>query len=396
MAYVNFKEENYKMKIQLEKRKKNNDKNYNYIVKHKKEMRDYNPDNKYSYKNIESEFIGKEGLLDEIDYYNISNKDIICANFQDCTFANTKFINCRIIGCKFNGCKFTLGGVIFENCIFIMEDNIQSPSLNNEANYSCEFYNCEFYAKFKNCDLSFLILENCLIKNTSYEICMMKSMILNKCELNKIKICDCDLSSFKTHKCYIVDLEFDDKYKTKLDEKTFFDKLVERKKDRAEYEGLYMTYETIADKFKENTLDNNFGEYYYLGKKTEYKTLDIFPKIGSLLYRISCGYGERPFNALFMGIFIIIIFAFLYLLIGVDIDDNYVVYNLQTLQQFNFMKFIGDYNESLALSSGIFLGIGGYSCEPVQISLLLSDIEMILGTLTVGVGVGAIVRKIIR
>ena len=35
MAYINFKEENYKLKIQLEKRKKNNEKNYNYIIKHK-------------------------------------------------------------------------------------------------------------------------------------------------------------------------------------------------------------------------------------------------------------------------------------------------------------------------------------------------------------------------
>lgn len=396
MAYVNFKEENYKLNIQLEKRKKNNEKNYSYIIKHKKEMTDYDPDNRYSYEIIENEFIGKKGLLDEKDYYNISNKDIICTNFKNCTFANTKFINCRIIGCKFYDCKFILGGVIFENCIFIMEDNIQSPSLNNTTNYSCEFYNCEFYSKFKNCDLAYVIFENCLIKNTSFEICMMKSMIINKCELNKIKISDSDLSGFKTHKCYILDFEFDDKYKTKLDEKTFFDKLVEIKKNREEYQGLYMTYQIIADKFKENTLDNNFGEYYYLCKKTECKTLDPLPKIESFLYRISCGYGERPFNALFMGIFLIMVFAFLYLIVGINIDNNYVIYNLETLKHFNFIKFIEDYNESLALSSGIFLGVGGYSSEPVQISLILSNIEMILGIVTVGVGIGAIVRKIIR
>lgn len=396
MAYVNFKEENYKLNIQLEKRKKNNIKNHMYIIKHKKEMSDYNPDNKYSYKTIENEFIGKQGILDEKEYYTISNKDIICTSFKSCNFANVKFVNCRIIGCKFYECKFILGGVIFENCIFIMEDSIQLPSLNNETNYSSEFYCCEFYCKFKNCDLSYVIFENCLIQNTSFEICMMKSMIINKCDLDKIKISDSDLSGFKTHKCYIVDFEFDDKYKTKFDEKTFFDKLVERKKDRAEYEGLYMTYEIIADKFKENTLDNNFGEYYYLCKKIENKTLDIYPKIVSFLYRISCGYGERPFNALFMGISFIIIFAFLYLFVGLKINEKYVIYNLDTLKHFNFMKFMNDYNESLALSSGVFLGVGGYSCEPVKGSLILSNIEMILGVVTVGIGVGTIVRKIIR
>ena len=82
--------------------------------------------------------------------------------------------------------------------------------------------------------------------------------------------------------------------------------------------------------------------------------------------------------------------------VGLDIDDKYVIYNLSTLKNFNFIKFIEDYNESLALSSGIFLGVGGYNCEPVQISLLISNIEMTLGVITMGVGIGAFVRKIIR
>ena len=396
MAYINFKEENYKLNIQLEKRKKNNDKNYNYIIKHKKEMTDYNPDNRYSYEIIENETLGKKGLLDEIDFYNIENKDILCASFRDCTFSNVKFINCRIIGCKFYNCEFNLGGVIFENCIFIMEDSVQPPSLNNFTNYSCEFYDCNFYCKFKNCDISYAIFENCLIKNTSFEICMMKSSILNLCEINKIKISDSDMSGFKTYKCYIVDLEFDDKYKTKFDEKTYFDKLIMRTKDKQEYEGISMTYETIADQFKENTLNNNFGEYYYLCKKTESKVLDPFPKFTSFLYRVSCGYGERPFNALFLGIFFIMIFGLIYLFVGVDINKIFVVYKLSDLLNINFNEFIHDYHQTLALSSGIFLGVGGYSCEPVKLSLFISDVEMILGVIVMGIGTGAIVRKIIR
>ncbi|MEG0855952.1 MAG: pentapeptide repeat-containing protein [Terrisporobacter sp.] len=396
MAYVNFKEEIYKLKIQLDKRKKNNENTYKYIIKHKEDMTDYYPDNKYSYNNIQDEIIGKKGVLNEVDFYNISNKDILCSEFHDCTFSNVKFINCRIIGCKFYNCKFKEGGVIFENCIFIMEDSVKSPSLNNEANYSCEFYSCEFYSDFRNCDLSYAIFEKCLIRNTYFEISMMKSIILNNCELNNIKISDCDLSGFKTFKCYIIDLEFDDKYKTKMDEKTFFDKLIEIKKDRDEHEDLYQTYQIIADKYKDNTLNNNFGEYYYLCKKMESKTLDPIPKICSYLNRMSCGYGERPFNALYLGIFLIIIFAFIYLIVGVDIDSKYVVYNLSTIKDFNLMRFIGDYNEALALSSGVFLGVGGFSCEPVKVSLLVSSMEMVMGTVTVGIGVGAIVRKIIR
>ena len=225
---------------------------------------------------------------------------------------------------------------------------------------------------------------------------MMKSTILNTCELNKIKISDCDLSGFKTHKCYIVDFEFDDKYKTKLDEKTFFDKHVEIKKDRGEIEGIYMTYETIADKFKENSLNNNFGEYYYLCKKEEYKVLDPWPKFMSFLNNGTWGYGERPMDSLLFGIVQIILFALIYLFVGVDINDEFVVYKLSNIMNYDFIKFIQDYNQTLALSSGIFLGVGGYSCEPVKLSLMISNIEMIIGVIIIGVGTGTIVRKIIR
>ena len=63
---------------------------------------------------------------------------------------------------------------------------------------------------------------------------------------------------------------------------------------------------------------------------------------------------------------------------------------------YDFIKFIQDYNQTLALSSGIFLGVGGYSCEPVKLSLMISNIEMIIGVIIIGVGTGTIVRKIIR
>lgn len=91
-------------------------------------------------------------------------------------------------------------------------------------------------------------------------------MVINS-EFKRIRIEDCDLSGAKIIDTYIIDLDFTDKMKTKFDQKTFFDQIKLREKNRDEYEGIYMTYETIADKFKENSLNNNFGEYYYLAKK---------------------------------------------------------------------------------------------------------------------------------
>ena len=82
-------------------------------------------------------------------------------------------------------------------------------------------------------------------------------MVINS-EFKRIRIEDCDLSGAKIIDTYIIDLDFTDKMKTKFDQKTFFDQIKLREKNRDEYEGIYMTYETIADKFKENSLNNNF------------------------------------------------------------------------------------------------------------------------------------------
>ena len=48
--------------------------------------------------------------------------------------------------------------------------------------------------------------------------------------------------------------------------------------------------------------------YYYLAKKTERKTLDFFPRIGSYLYWATSGYGERPINAIVFSLIMMAIF----------------------------------------------------------------------------------------
>ena len=46
---------------------------------------------------------------------------------------------------------------------------------------------------------------------------------------------------------------------------------------------LYEIYENIADKFKDNNLKNNFGEYYYLCRNVQRKSLKIVPKFFSYI-----------------------------------------------------------------------------------------------------------------
>ena len=113
---------------------------------------------------------------------------------------------------------------------------------------------------------------------------------------------DVNLSGAKFSNSYMEDFTFEDLNKSKLDEKTFFDKVKHRKKDRAEYEGLYKYYEDLADKFLENSLKNNYGEYFYLCNREKRKTLKIIPRLTSDLYFLTCGYGERPWYALIFSL----------------------------------------------------------------------------------------------
>ena len=188
MAYINFKEEKFKGKIQIEERKKNNKTLYQSILKNKDNLNGIYPNLKYSFKKIIDKNIGKNGVLSEEDFKEISNEDIVCSKFIDCTFKNIKFKDCKFIGCVFENCKFAEGGVSFENCIFIKEYSEKLPSLNRKDNLGCSFYNCNIYARFLNSDISYTIFENCKLQNISIEQTNASNCIIINSELDKFEI----------------------------------------------------------------------------------------------------------------------------------------------------------------------------------------------------------------
>ena len=229
------------------------------------------------------------------------------------------------------------------------------------------------------------------------KISFLQAVIIIQSDLFKIVVSDCDFQNFKTQKCYMSDFEFDDKYMTTFDDKTFFDKLVERKKDRDEYEGFYMIYQNIAFQYEQNNLKSNFGEYYFLGKKAEHKTLDFLPKIKSYLYWFSCGYGERPLYSIYFSCFIIFLFTALFLLVGIDIEGDVIQYsNLKMIEGLSFGEFLKHLLRAFSLSTSLFSGVGDELCEPTIQSVILADIEMIFGVIVMGLGIGTLTRKIVR
>ena len=393
MAYINFKEERYSINKQIENRKKNNSKVVSYVLRNKEKLKDYTPCKQYSYKKFSETTFGKDGLLDEADFRIVESKDIVCSKFIDCNFKNIRYKNCNFVGCTFENCTFSDGGVTFENCMFVKEGTEQLPSLNNKDNLGCSFYKCNMYVRFLNCDLSMALFEECNITNTSFEMTYIIKGIIKNSKLDKIVFEDCNLCGFKTLDCYIIDLDFNDRDKTKFDEKTCFGKIEAVEKTKQEYEGIYMTYEAIADKFKENNLINNFGEYYYLGKVAERNSLNkIFPKIGSYIYWISCGYGQRSVYPVVTSLAVIIICAILYLFVGMKVGETEIV-TFSTLLNSDFKAIMGYINESLSLSVGMFAGVGTINSQPMPILYMVSNIEMMIGLLMMGVGIATLVRK---
>ena len=392
MGYINFKEEIYAACEELKKRKKNNEKIFKEMKKDRNLDKNFKPDNKMSYKTFNKEFFGDKGNKSEDSFLLIENKDILCSKFLECDFSNIKFKDCKFIGCYFNECNFKGGGVEFNNCVFVKIDTNKVPSLNIDDNFSCLFNRCQVYAKFIDCNLEYSIFEESTLKNTNFEKSYLSNAIFIKNQWKKVIIKDCNLKGIKVVKTYIEDLEFRDILKSELDEKSFFDKIEVKKKTREEYEGLYVIYKTLASKFKENDLNNNFGEYYYLSNMLKRKSLKFLPKLESILYLVTCGYGERPMFTLIAALTIVLIFSLIYLFTGIIVNEEVIKYTFTEIPTIKLAHL----NETINLSFGIFGGVGWNNSELTSISYIVENIEIIIGLILTGVGIGTLTRKIVR
>ncbi|MEG1255903.1 pentapeptide repeat-containing protein [Clostridium sp.] len=396
MPYINFKEEITAAKQQLQHRRDNNEKLCKKIV-YDKSYLTIEPDDKYSFKTFEKKIINNESTQNEEEFIGIKNENIICSKFIKCKFYNIKFENCNFVGCTFIECDFGGGGVIFENCSFLLEEIKNVPSLNKKDNLSCSFERCKIYSKFLSSDITYLIFQGCYLKNTTFKLTDITSAIIINSQMKKIDIVDADLSGIKIVNTYIEDFEFNDKLKTKLDEKSFIDKIQVRRKTKEEYEGIYKVYETIADKFNENNLKNNFGEYYYLCKTMQRKSLKkVLPKVISYIYWLTCGYGERILYPLISSLVMAFTFAILYLVIGLDIDGQIISYIWGIGIPETFRAFMSQLNSALNLSVEVFTGLGSDNATPIPRSYMLCNAEMVVGVIMMGVGIATLSRKLVR
>ena len=204
------------------------------------------------------------------------------------------------------------------------------------------------------------------------------------------------IKSFSMINSKVYKLEFDDEFVTKLNENTFFDKFICRDKNKEYYASISKTYKNIASQFESNRILNISGEYHYLYKCSQSKTLEGFSKFKSKIFWLTCGYGERPTYALITSLEIVLIFAIIYMFTGISIGDRLINYNLTSFSILEKKLILVDFLESLYFSLVTFTTVGYGDIIPIGTSIILSSIEMILGVTLVGIWTATLARKITR
>ena len=340
---------------------------------------------KYLFTHVENKTIGTKSPDSKHIYKNISNKKIDYNKFIDCNFNNIKFENCTFFGSIFENCKFN--NVQFSHCNFEDEEKIIVLFKEN-----CVFERCNFYkTNMKN-----IVFESVKFTEVKISLSSIRNSIFNQCFIDSIIFSDCDLKSMKTIRTDINLLSFEDEFISKVDENTFIDLLKLNKKDKNEYENIFKAYKSISAVFEKNRLFNYAGEYYYLAKCAERKSLKGLEKVKSNIFYYSCGYGERPTFALISSLEIVLIFSIIYMFSGLCVNERIIHYNLNILSYLPRKLMYMDLIDCFYFSLVTFTTVGYGDIFPIGYSVLFSCVEMLLGVTMVGVWTATLARKITR
>lgn len=373
---LNNKKKYYHQCDLSEKGKLNTDINIDYDIDNFNEIAIRKIENK-DIENINEKYNGKPKNITNMSFkYNV---------FKGCNFNNIKFYNCKFIGNIFYNCKFK--NISFENCDFYTsQDDI------NIFNSKTSFMN----SYFKNCNIEKSVFQNISLNNIYFIHSNMKNIIFNDIYMDKVCISDCDCRSLKIINPEINELKFDDSFLTKFDEYTFIDEIKVNKNYKKTYETAFKVYREFATKFEANRLIDNSDEYYYRSKVMENKYLTGNKKMKSYIYWLLCGYGERPTYALITSIEIVLVFAIIYMITGLNMGGYVIDYTMMLEFGIAMPNLIPDFMKSLYFSIVTFTTVGYGDITPVGMSVFLSGLEMLLGVTMVGVWTATLARKITR
>lgn len=353
------------------------------------------------------------------------------------TFKGTEYRKQQTVSGKFqnvlfDGCKFS--HITFKNCEF-----------ENVFFYNCSFWMCNFegfrpsYQKFlvfsksslTQCKfinmrlLTMTVIDGCIMNTTFDNVNLYGSQFVatafkqvrfkNKGSLSNVEI---------IRPLGWLDIEFDNTNgNTEFNRKTFLSKF---DYDSYAYGGTkefpmfkdevmdtssptFITYKSenvgntflnFAHQFNLNNLQEQYGEYYFRGKREIHKKLPAFKKFKSFIGWITCGYGERWYYGLITSLITIFASAFIYLFNGLTIGSEKVInYDFDfSAEGISFtLDKLYDFGNSLYFSMMTFTTVGyGNIQAKGEVSHILSFVQMYFGVVLIAIITGSILRKLFR
>lgn len=365
--------------------------NSNYSAKCNKCM-DYDEIIKFHYEDLSFDKSIQEDntniKLEDVGYNNCEFRNI---DFKSNSFSNVIFINCKFINCRFIGGKINLRNFLeFNKCIL---ENIL----------------------INNCDFSSLYIRECSLCKVDFKNSFMKGCNFIKNSYDEVRfIDDCNLMD-----CIIKDMEgamdikfINEKSYTKLNYGSYIGKFnyknikknhsfINRKEHcncicKANYLNISFSYMDFGEQYLRNNVSGRYGRCFYQSKLAFHRTLRGRKKFYSYAANIVCGYGEIPYRSFMLSLIIILVFALLYMITGINCANGIIGFR-GLEDNFSIMMLIKNIIYCIHFSLVTFSTVGYGDLLPYNMTgVILTSIEILLGIIMIGIWTSTLVRKMTR
>jgi len=362
-----------------------------YTVKCSKYV-DYDKILKFNYENL------KLNGNTKLDYINIKLEDVCYSNceFKNMNFENNCFSNVIFINCKFINCRFIRGKINLRNFL--------------------EFNNCILDKIYiNNCNFSSLYIKECSLYKVDFKNSFMKGCNFVRNSYDEVRFIDnCNLMD-----CIIKDMEgtmdikfINEKSYTKLNYGSYIGKFnyKDMKKNNTcrnnkkssncicncNYLNISFSYMDFGEQYLRNHVGGRYGRCFYQSKLAFHRTLKGRKKFYSSVANIVCGYGEKPYRSFMLSLIIILIFALLYMITGINCSSG--VIGISGLAgDFSVKMLFKNIIYCIHFSLVTFSTVGYGDLLPYNMmGVILSSIEILIGIIMIGILTSTLVRKMTR
>jgi len=115
-------------------------------------------------------------------------------------------------------------------------------------------------------------------------------------------------------------------------------------------------------------------------------------RFASKMVDIFCGYGERPLRVVMFSLIVILFFALMYWMVGIEGPDHFIQINSKHSIEENASELLN----SVYFSVVTFTTLGYGDIVPIGVSRLLAAIEAFVGSFTIALFVVVFVKKMTR